>query len=242
MTIQTETLTYQAGTVTAKSTLYYDAAQAGKRPGVLIFPEWWGVGEHLHERAARLAALGYAALVSDLYGDAQVTEDPAVAGACAGPLLGGDRAELRARTKAAFEQLKSNPNVDAGKIAAIGFCFGGSAALELARAGNDFKGAVSFHGGLGAGTAPAPKSITPKILVLHGAADPFVPAEQVAAFEKEMDAAHADWQLNAYSGVEHAFTNKKADTKGVPGLKYDAQADARSWQEMQDFFAEIFGK
>lgn len=238
--MKTETITYPAGSVTAKSTLIYDDKFAGARPGVLVFPEWWGVTAHARKRGEMLARLGYVALVADLYGDAKTVDTADEAGKLAGPLKGGDRAEMRTRAAAALEQLRTHPKVDDNKIAAIGFCFGGTTALELARSGTSLEGIVSFHGGLDAGTAAAPSVIKPKVLVLHGADDPMVPPEQVKAFEDEMRAAKADWQFTAYSGAQHAFTNKDADRHHIPGVAYNAEADARSWQAMKDFFAEIF--
>lgn len=238
--MKTQTLTYPAGSVTAKSTLIYDDKFAGSRPGVLVFPEWWGVTAHAKQRGEMLAKLGYVALVADLYGDAKTVDTADEAGKLAGPLKGGDRAEMRTRAAAALEQLRMHPKVDDNKIAAIGFCFGGTTALELARAGEDLAGVVTFHGGLDAGTAAAPSVMKPKILVLHGADDPLVPPDQVKAFEDEMRAVRADWQFTAYSGAVHAFTNKDADRHHILGVAYNAQADARSWQAMKDFLAEIF--
>jgi dienelactone hydrolase len=154
----------------------------------------------------------------------------------------GDRALARSRAQAGLDVLKSNPNVDGSKIAAIGYCFGGMVVLELARANADVVGVVSFHGTL---TTPKPDqttSVKPKILVCTGADDSFVPPEQIAAFTDEMRKAKADWQLITYSGAHHAFTNPDADKFGMANVSYDANADRRSWQAMKDFFAEIFGR
>jgi len=238
--IKMEPLAYQAGTVTAKSWIIYDTKFSGKRPGVIVAPEWWGVTDYTKKRGEMLARLGYMALVADLYGDGKITESADEAGKLAGPLKGGDRAELRARMAAALEALKKNPLVEADKIAAIGYCFGGTAALELARSGANLTGLVSFHGGLDVGTAPAATEIKPKILVETGGEDPMVPPDQVKAFEDEMRAANANWEVNIYSGAQHAFTNPGADSHHIPGLAYNKQADERSWQSMKNFFLEIF--
>jgi len=238
--IQMQPASYQAGTVTAKSWIIYDTRFSGKRPGVIIAPEWWGVTDYTKKRGEMLAKLGYIALVADLYGDGKTTEDADEAGKLAAPLKDGDRAELRARMAAALDALKKNPLVETDKIAAIGYCFGGTAALELARAGADLTGLVSFHGGLDVGSAPAPSSINPKILIETGGADPMVPPDQVNAFEDEMRAAHANWQVNIYSDAQHAFTNPAADSHHIPGIAYNKQADERSWQSMKNFFLEIF--
>jgi dienelactone hydrolase len=238
--VKSETITYQAGTVTAKSLLVYDTKFSGPRPGILVVPEWWGMTAHPKARAEMLAKMGYVALVADMYGDGESTDSPDEAGKLAGPLKAGDRAEMRARITAAYNQLKSNPMVDPNKIAAIGFCFGGTTVLELARSGADLAGVVSFHGGLDLGTAPAPTSIKPKVLILHGADDPTISPEQIKAATDELRVAKADWEFVEYSGAVHAFTNKDADRHHIPGVAYNAEADKRSWQAMQDFFKEIF--
>ena len=238
--IKLEPISYQAGTVTANSWLIYDTKFTGKRPGIVVAPEWWGVTDYTKRRGKMLAELGYVALVADLYGNGQHTEDAGEAGKLAGPLKSGDRSELRARMAAAFEQLKNNPQVDASKIAAIGYCFGGTAALELARSGADLAGVVSFHGGLDASTAPAPTTMKPKLLIEHGAADPMVPPEQLAVFETEMKNARADYHVDQYPGAQHAFTNPAADSHHIPGIAYNKAADEGSWAAMKKFFAVIF--
>ncbi len=239
--IKTQTISYQAGSVTAKGVLVYDTKFTGQRPGVLVVPEWWGLNDYTRHRAEMLAKLGYVAFAADMYGDGKTTEDAGEAGKLAGPLKAGDRAEMRVRVAAAFEQLKNNPHVDTSKLAAIGYCFGGTTVLELARSGADLNGVVSFHGGLDASTAPAPTTIKPKLLIEHGAADPMVPPEQLAAFETEMKNANADYHVDKYPGAQHAFTNPAADSHHIPGIAYNKAADEGSWAAMEKFFAEIFG-
>ncbi len=238
--IQTQTVTYQAGTVTVKGVLVYDDAATSPRPGVLVVPEWWGLTDYARRRAAMLAKLGYVAFVADMYGDGKTTDSADEAGKLAGPLKAGDRSEMRARVTAAFDQLKQNPRVDKTKLGAIGYCFGGTAVLELARSGADLNGVVSFHGGLDLGTAPAPTSIKPKLLIEAGGADPFVPPDQLATFEAEMKAANADYHVDSYPGAQHAFTNPDADRHHIPGIAYNKAADKKSWEAMKVFFAKVF--
>ena len=241
-----------AGEITAKPVEYKQADTAlegwlavpkdlkGKAPGVLIIHDWTGVAKYSKSRADQLAGLGYVAMVADIYGKGVRPEGPAECGKQAG-LYKGDRALFRLRLLAALEEFKKQPNVDAGNVVAIGYCFGGTGVLELARAGADVKGVVSFHGGL---DSPAPadgKNIKTKVLVLHGADDPMVSAEGLAAMEKEFKDAGVDWQLVSYGGAVHSFTNPNAGTDKSKGNAYDPVADQRSWTHMRGFFAEIFG-
>jgi dienelactone hydrolase len=237
--MKTQTVEYKQGNTTLKGYLAYDDAQAGKRPGVVVYPEWWGLTEYPQWRAQELAKLGYVAFVADMYGEGKTTQDAKQAGAWMTPIK-QDRALMRARAQAALEQLKAQPNVDGSKLAAIGYCFGGTTALELARSGAPLLGVVSFHGNLDTPDA-ASDQIHAKILACTGGADQFVSPKEVEAFKKEMEAAHADWQLITYGGAHHAFTNPKADQFKIPNIAYNAEADHRSWAAMQLFFAEIFG-
>jgi dienelactone hydrolase len=238
--IKTETVIYQEGQVEAHSVLAYDQSAAGRRPGVLVVPEWWGLNDYAKRRAEMLAKLGYTAMAVDIYGDGKTTVDPKQAGAWSHELRAGDRHELRARIAAALAKLKSEPMVDPTRTAAIGYCFGGTTVLELARSGADVNGVVSFHGGLDTQKPAQPGQIKARILACHGADDPFEPPLQVQAFEDEMRNARADWQLNIYSGAEHSFTNPAADSFHIKGVAYNAEADRRSWRAMRDFFREIF--
>jgi dienelactone hydrolase len=238
--IKTEILSYQEGQVQARSILTYDDSVLGRRPGVLVVPEWWGLNDYTRMRARMLASLGYVALAVDVYGDGRNTSDPKQADAWAEPLQKGDRAELRTRIKAALIKLKSQARVDPEKTAAIGYCFGGTTVLELARSGAEVDGVASFHGHLETKSPARPGEVKARILVLTGAEDSFVSADQVEAFEDEMRKAGTDWEVNVYSGAKHSFTNPAADSYHVPGMAYNRIADSRSWQAMRDFFHEIF--
>jgi dienelactone hydrolase len=238
--IRTETVIYQAGQVQAHGFLVYDDSVSGKRPGVVVVPEWWGLNDYPKTRAKMLASLGYVALAADIYGDGKNTTDPKQAGTWAGEMRAGDRKELRARIAAALDRLKRDPRVDAARTAAIGYCFGGGAVLELARSGADVTGVVSFHGNLDTAIPASPGEVKARVLVCHGANDPHEPPAQVQAFQDEMRNAKADWQMNIYSGAEHGFTNPANADSHLPGVAYNKEADQRSWRAMQDFFQEIF--
>src|SRR5262245_33957984 len=203
--IQTQNVTYKQGKAVLEGYLAWDDASTDKRPGVLVVHDWMGISDHTKKEAEKLAELGYVAFAADIYGKGVRPTDPKSAGEQAGKYK-GDRKLLRARARAAFDVLARNKNVDATKIAAIGFCFGGTTALELARDGAPLAGVVSFHGGLSTPTPADAKNIKGKVLVLHGADDPNVPPDEVAAFEKEMRDAGVDWQFVAYGGAVHAFT------------------------------------
>jgi dienelactone hydrolase len=237
--VQSQTITYKQGKVELEGYLAWDDAGPAKRPGVLVVHDWMGISDHTKKEADRLAELGYVAFAADIYGKGVRPTDPKSAGEQAGKFK-SDRKLLRARARAALDVLAKNKNVDASKIAAIGFCFGGTTALELARDGAPLAGVVSFHGGLSTPTPADAKNIKGKVLVLHGADDPNVPPDEVAAFQKEMRDAGVDWQFVAYGGAVHAFTVPAAGNDNSKGAAYNANADARSWQAMKDFFAEIF--
>jgi dienelactone hydrolase len=238
--IKTETVTYKEGHAEAHSFIAYDDRLSGKRPGVLVVPEWWGLNDYPRMRAKMLAQLGYVAMAVDIYGDGRNTADPKQAGQWADALEAGDRAELRTRMAAALARLKSDPRVDLGKTAAIGYCFGGATVLELARSGAEVNGVVSFHGHYDTANPARPGQVKARILACHGADDPFQSPAQIQAFQDEMRKARADWQFNVYSGARHSFTNPNAGNYHVTGLAYNAEADHRSWRAMQDFFREIF--
>lgn len=237
--VKTETVKYKSGDTEFVSFLAYDPANTGRRPGILVAPEWVGLNDYAKHRAEQLAGLGYVALAVDPYGGGKTTTDMKEAAAWSSALK-KDPKELRARMNAALETLRMNPHVDPTKMAAIGYCFGGTAVLELARSGADLTGVVTFHGGL---STPAPAvagAIKPQVLVNHGGDDPFVPMEDVLAFQKEMKDAGAHYQINIYSGAVHSFTNPAADGRRMKGATYNKVADERSWQAMQDFFKDIF--
>jgi dienelactone hydrolase len=237
--IKTETVKYKAGSVEAQGFLAYDDSAGGKRPGVVVVPEWWGLTDYPKARAQQLAQLGYVAFVADMYGSGKTTDKPDEAGQWSGALKAGDRKELRTRVAAALDQLQNNPHVDGTKIAAIGYCFGGGTVLELARSGADVKAVVSFHGDLSIASSAQAGRLKAKILVCHGGDDTFETPEQIKAFQDEMRNAKADWQMNIYGGAVHAFTNPDADRHHIPGIAYNKEADQRSWQAMQEFFREL---
>jgi dienelactone hydrolase len=238
--MQMKPLDYRDGTVTCKGQLAYDETKAGRRPGIVLFPEAFGISLHVIECAKRLAALGYVALAADPYGDAAQARDLPHALELMNAVR-ADAGRWRARARAALDALSAQPNVDTGKLAAIGYCFGGSTALELARSGAVLGAVVSFHGGLDAFKPEDEANIRGRVLVCHGADDPLIPAAQVAAFEERMRKTKVDWQLHAYGGTVHSFTNPDADKAGIPGLAYNETADRRSWNAMLGLFAEAFG-
>jgi dienelactone hydrolase len=238
--MKSETIEYRDGDVTLKGFITYDDSKAGKRPGVLVNPEAFGLGPNAKGRAERLAQLGYVALAADPYGNGAIAKDLNEAMTLATPLF-SDPAKLRARAHSALKTLAAHLQVDPSRLASIGYCMGGTFSLELARDGAALRGIVSFHGGLQTQRPAAAGQIKAKILVCNGNDDPFVPGEQLQGFVKEMTEAGADWQVINYGGTVHSFTNPEADTLGNPGLKYNKSSDERSWKAMTDFFVEIFG-
>ena len=237
--IVTKMIEYKQGDTVLEGYLAYDDDAKGKGPGILVVHDWMGFGSFANGKAHNLAELGYVALAVDIYGQGARPKDTDEAGKLAG-LYKGNRPLLRERILAAYEVLKNNPMVDPSKIAVIGFCFGGTTALELARSGAPIAGVVSFHGGLSSPTPADAKNIKAKILALHGADDPYVPADEVKGFQKEMNDAGVDWQMILYSGAVHAFTNPAAGNDNSKGAAYNANADKRSWVAMKNFFQEIF--
>jgi dienelactone hydrolase len=238
--IHTETVDYQDGKTTLEGFLAYDDSISGERPGVLVVHQWHGITDYEKMRARQLAQLGYVAFCADIYGKGVRPRTPQASGAEAGKFRSGDRKLLRERVNAGLEQLKQDPRVDSNRVAAIGYCFGGTTVLELARSGARLNGVVSFHGGLDSPNPADGKNIKCKVLVLAGADDPFQTPENLAAFESEMRDAGVDWQIVFYGGAVHAFTQPDVDKENMSGAKYNAAADRRSWQAMKDFFAEIF--
>ena len=237
--VHTEPLAYTAGDVTCRGYLAWDDATAGRRPGVLVVHEWYGLNDYARSRAQQLAQLGYVALAVDMYGDGRVAKDAQEAGALAGALK-GNRSLMRTRIRAALDALRARPECDPARVAAIGFCFGGTTVLELARDGADVLGVVSFHGGL-ATPLPAPAgAVKAKVLVLHGAADPYESSAEVAAFQKEMETAGADWQMMFYGHAVHSFSNPASGDDPAKGAAYNEKAATRGWAAMQGFFAELF--
>lgn len=237
--IITKTVEYQQGETTLEGMLVYDDTITGKRPGVLVIHQWKGLGDYEKKRAEMLARLGYNVFAADIYGKGVRPATAQEAAAQAGKYK-NDRPLLRARARAALDLLKSQERTDPMRVAAIGYCFGGTAVLELARSGADLAGVVSFHGGLSTPTPADAKNIKAKMLALHGADDKAVPPAEVAAFEEEMRQGKVDWQLIAYGGAVHAFTDWNAGNDNSKGAAYNQRADRRSWEAMKQFFEELF--
>jgi dienelactone hydrolase len=238
--VHTETVSYKAGDTDCEGFIAYDDAQPGRRPGVLVIHEWLGLNDYAKKRSVQLAELGYVAFACDMYGKGVRGTSPQDGPKLSAPLK-ENRFLMRQRATAGLAVLRGNAKVETTKIAAIGYCFGGTSALELARGGANVVGVVGFHAGLSTNLPAKPGEVKAKVLVCHGADDPHVPPAEVAAFEEEMRKAGADWQLNSYGGAVHGFTNPSANDK-AHGVAYNAEADRRSWQAMKDFFAEVFGK
>ncbi len=221
--------------------VYYDANKEGKRPGVLVVHEWWGLTGYPRMRAKELAELGYISMAVDMYGDGKIGEDPATAQALATPFY-KDPALAKTGLDAAINKLKTYPQTDTSKLAAIGYCYGGFIVLNAAKQGADLNGVVSFHGDL-SGVPVNKDLLKAKILVCHGEADKFVTPEQVASFKKSMDSAGVDYTFKSYPNATHAFTNLAATETGkkfnMP-IEYNAAADSASWNDMKDFFKKIF--
>ena len=234
--VKMDPVDYKQGDTTLKGFVVYDDAVSGKRPGVIVVHEWWGLNDYPKERAKMLAKKGYVAFVADMFGDGKTTEHPQEAGEWAGALASNQEVAT-ARFMAAYDVLKKDARVDSARIAAIGYCMGGSVVLGMALNGADLKGVASFHGGLP--SEPGKGPVKASILVCNGAADGFVPAEQVQRFQKILTDAGADWEFISYGGAKHSFTNPGADKRGIPGLAYNAAADRRSWATLLDFLGDV---
>lgn len=240
--VRTKPVEYSFEGVTLKGHLAWDDAVKGKRPGVLVVHEWWGLDEYARSRAAQLAKLGYVALAVDMYGEGKTTEHPKEAGQMAGEVRKNVKTWV-GRAQAGLKVLRSQEMVDADRIAAIGYCFGGSTVLQLAFSGADVDAVVSFHGALPVPSeeqAQAARKSGVKILVCHGAADSFIPENVVQMFREALNRAGVDYKFVAYPGARHSFTVPGADKRGIDGIKYNAEADQASWQAMKDLFAGVF--
>lgn len=237
--VVTETVTYQHGGQRLQGVLAWDDSISGRRPGVLVVHEWWGLNDYVKDRARQLAELGYVAFALDMYGVGKVTEHPSQAGEWMKTIT--ENVELwRHRAMAGLSVLKNADHVDPDRVAAIGYCFGGSTVQQLAYAGADLRGVVSFHGSPLLPGEDEIEQVRSKILICHGAADPFTKPEQLQTYLTEMGRSGLDWQFIAYGGARHGFTNPGADAKGMEALAYDRRADMRSWAHMKLFFEEIF--
>ncbi|QEM68294.1 dienelactone hydrolase family protein [Geobacter sp. FeAm09] len=237
--VRTKVVEYKQGDTVLEGYLAWDDARIGKRPGVLVVHEWTGLGPYAKKRAEMLAKLGYVAFAADIYGKGVRPATPAEAAKVAA-IYKDDRSLMRARARAGLEVLKGQNQVDPKRLAAIGYCFGGTTVLELARDGADLRGVASFHGGLATPTPGDAVNIKARVLALHGADDPFVKADEVAAFQQELRAAKVDWQFISYANAVHSFTNPDAGNDNSKGAAYNEKADKRSWEAMKLFFSEIF--
>lgn len=239
--VKTKTVEYTDGDVKLEGFVAWDSEKVtDAAPGILVVHQWMGLTEYEQTRCKQLADLGYVAFALDIYGKGVRPSTQQQAGEFAGTYK-KDRALYRRRLNLGLEQLRTQKGVASNKIAAIGYCFGGTGTLELARSGADISGVVSFHGGLDSPTPDDGKKIKAKILALHGADDPFVPAKDIDAFKAELTSAKVDWQMIYYSNAVHSFTQPMAGNDNSRGAAYNKKADERSWEAMRQFFDEIFG-
>lgn len=239
--IKVEQVTYTDGATTLKGYVAYDAKQKGKRPAIVVVPEWWGCTDYAKSRAVMLAELGYIAIAADMYGDGKIADNPGDAQTYATPFY-KDPQLGKSRIEAAVKKISSYTQADAAKMAATGYCFGGSMVLNAAKMGMDFKGVVSFHGGL-AGVPATPGTTKANILVCHGAADKFVSAEELKNFRDNLDAMKVPYTFKSYAGALHAFSNPEATAIGKKfsmAVAYNESADKQSWKDMKAFFKTIF--
>jgi dienelactone hydrolase len=239
--VQTKKITYKHGNLECQGYLAWDDAVKGPRPGVLVVHEWWGLDDYARSRAEQIAKSGYVAFAADIYGEGKTVNHPMEAGELAGKVRANVE-DWRKRAAAALETLRSQPQCDKTRVAAIGYCFGGSTVLQLAFSGADLKAVVSLHGALPTPTEAEAKQIKAAILVCNGGADTFVPEATIKAFRAALDKAGAKYEFVSYPGVRHSFTVADAAKHGIDGLKYDKAADEDSWKRMQALFAEKLGK
>jgi len=238
--VVTKPVQYQQNDTVLQGYLAYDDAVSGKRPGVLVVHEFWGLNQFAKQRAEAVAQLGYVALAVDMYGEGKTTRDRAEARRWAGHVRSTPL--MRERAQAGLNVLAQQNQVDPQRLAAIGFCFGGTTVLELAYSGAEVRGVASFHGGLSVPKPEEMKNIKASLLVLHGANDPHIKAEAITAFQEAMRQAGVDWTMVFFGNAVHSFTNPEAGTDPSKGVAYDAQAAARSWKYLQIFLAEIFAQ
>lgn len=237
--VQSRTVEYRDGETILRGHLAWDDALTGERPGVIVVHEWWGLNDYARHRAEQLASRGYVAFAVDMYGADRVTQHGKQAGEWMRQITENVDAWQR-RALLGLDVLRKDPHVDPSRVAAIGYCFGGATVMQMAYAGADLKGVVSFHGSLPVLREGQAGNVKARILVVHGYDDTFVPPERVSAFQTALDQAGADWQMLIYGGTRHGFTNPDAASYGIDNLRYNPAADRRSWQAMMDFFSEIF--
>ena len=241
--IVTKAIDYQVDGVKFQGYLAYDESIQGRRPGILVIHEWWGLNPYAKKRAEQLAQEGYTAFALDMYGDGKLADHPEDAQKFMLEVMGNMPSAVK-RFNAAMNILRTQPTVDSENIAAIGYCFGGAVVLQMAKMGNpNLKGVASFHGALESMYTPKPGEVKAEILILHGKDDPFTPREKIDVFIKELDDSGAKYEFIEYEGAVHSFTVPDADAKGeqygLP-LKYNKEADEGSWAKMKEFFDRIF--
>lgn len=239
--VKTKEITYKAGDVECRGFLAWDDAVEGPRPGVLVLHEWWGLDDYARQRTEQLAKLGYVAFAADMYGEGKTVEHPKEAGQMSSKVKANVET-WRKRAAAGLDVLTSQPQCDKTKVAAIGYCFGGSTALQLAFSGADLNAVVTFHAGLVTPTAKEAKKTKASILVCNGGADTFISAQSIKEFRAALDKAKVDNEFVSYPGAKHSFTVPSADKHNLPGLKYDKSADEDSWKRMRELFEKKLGK
>ena len=239
--VQTKQVTYKHGDLDCHGFLAWDDAISGARPGVLVVHEWWGLDAYAKRRAEMLAKMGYIAFAADMYGEGKLVNHPKDAGEMAGKVRSNVE-DWRKRGTEALAVLTSQPQCDKSKVAAIGYCFGGSTVQQLAFAGADLKAIASFHGALVQPTPDQIKASKAQILICNGADDKFIPQTAIDSFRELLDKAGAKYEFISYAGARHSFTVPEADSHGVEGLKYNKEADEKSWADMQKLFKEMLDK
>ena len=239
--VKTKTIEYEHAGTKLKGVLAWDDRHDGERPGVLVVHEWWGLNDYARDRAKQLAELGYVAFAVDMYGEGKTTEHPSEAGQWAAQVRSNQQ-EWLGRAKAGLDVLKKQQGVDTSRLAAIGYCFGGSTALQLAFSGAELQGIVSFHGALPVPTDEQVQRTKASLLVCHGSQDSFIPEETCQKFRAALDKGQADYAMIYYGGARHSFTVPTADEHGIEGIRYNRKADERSWAHMRRFLEERFGE
>jgi len=239
--VQTKKIAYKHGSLECQGYLAWDDAVQGRRPGVLVLHEWWGLNDYARRRADELAKLGYVAFAADIYGEGKTAQHPKEAGEMATKVR-ANVDDWRQRATEALEVLKAQPQCDPNNLAAIGYCFGGSTALQLAYSGADLKAVATFHAALPTPTEADVKRIKATILVCHGADDTFIPPQAIQAFRNALDKGHVSYEFVSYPGAVHSFSVPEADQRALPGMKYDKAADENSWMRMRALFKQKFGK
>jgi dienelactone hydrolase len=237
--VQTKTIRYQIGDQEFVGHLAWDDALSGKRPGVLVVHEWWGLNDFARGRANELAKLGYVAFACDMYGGGKLAQRPDEAGQLVKQLT-ENFGEWQKRANSALDLLKQQPQCDAKRLAAIGYCFGGSTTLVLACSGAELVAVVTFHASLAAPSAEQAQAIRPSIVICHGSLDSFTSDDAMLKFRKALDEAHVDYEIDYYGGAKHGFAVPDADKRGMPALGYNQEADQRSWSRMLALFEEKF--